>query len=300
MIRRNFLTDATAAQQFIDGVLRLKDPARFPWTGQEGLSVYDSFVFWHHQSMMLMTPPTQSDRNAAHSGPAFLPWHRYFLITLENLLRQALDNEDFRIPYWDWTADAELTDPATSPIWSNANLGQFSGSSWRVRLEMSLRTGDMRRTNRALQRALGNEGSLPSRTGVRMVVRDQAAYDTSPFSSSSPGGIRNLVEGWIGSERIHNSVHVWMGGDMSLSSSPNDPAFFLHHCNVDRIWAAWQERHPDAPYLPDMTAPDTLQFHRIDDALYSIYEDNVTPGDMTDYKRYYEYDTLSDLTELQT
>jgi tyrosinase len=300
MIRRNFLTDATAAQQFIDGVLRLKDPARFPWTGQEGLSVYDSFVFWHHQSMMLMTPPTQSDRNAAHSGPAFLPWHRYFLITLENLLRQALDNEDFRIPYWDWTADAELTDPATSPIWSNANLGQFSGSSWRVRLEMSLRTGDMRRTNRALQRALGNEGSLPSRTGVRMVVRDQAAYDTSPFSSSSPGGIRNLVEGWIGSERIHNSVHVWMGGDMSLSSSPNDPAFFLHHCNVDRIWAAWQERHPGAPYLPDMTAPDTLQFHRIDDALYSIYEDNVTPGDMTDYKRYYEYDTLSDLTELQT
>lgn len=300
MIRRNFLTDTTAAQQFIDGVLRLKDPARFPWTGQEGLSVYDSFVFWHHQSMMLMTPPTQSDRNAAHSGPSFLPWHRYFLITLENLLRRALDDDDFRIPYWDWTADAELAEPATSPIWSNANLGQFSGSSWRVRLEMSLRTGDLRRANRALQRALGNEGSLPSRTGVRMVIRDQAAYDTSPFSSSSPGGIRNLVEGWIGNERIHNSVHVWVGGDMSLSSSPNDPAFFLHHCNVDRIWAAWRERHPEAPYLPDMTAPDTLQFHRVDDALYSIYEDNVTPGDMMDYRRYYEYDTLSDLTELRT
>jgi len=107
------------------------------------------------------------------------------------------------------------------------------------------------------------------------------------------------VEGWIGNERIHNSVHVWVGGDMSLSSSPNDPVFFLHHCNVDRIWAAWQERHAGAPYLPDMTAPDTLQFHRIGDALYSIYQDNVTPGDMTDYKRYYEYDTLSDLTELQ-
>ena len=300
MIRRNFLTDATAAQQFIDGVLRLKDPAQFPWTGQEGLSVYDSFVFWHHQSMMLMTPPSQSDRNAAHSGPVFLPWHRYFLITLENLLRRALDDDDFRLPYWDWSADAELSEPATSPIWSNANLGRFSGSNWRVRLEMSLRTGDMRRTNRSLQRALGNEGRLPSRTGVRMVLRDQASYDTSPFNSSSPGGLRNLLEGWIGNDRIHNSVHVWVGGDMSLSSSPNDPVFFLHHCNVDRIWAAWQERHPDASYLPDMTAPDTLQFHRIDDALYSIYEDNVTPGDMTDYKRYYEYDTLSDLTELQT
>src|SRR6187551_2793872 len=137
MIRRNFLTDSAAAQQFIDGVLRLKDPARFPWTGQDGLSVYDSFVFWHHQSMMLMTPPTQSDRNAAHSGPAFLPWHRYFLITLENLLRRALDDDDFRIPYWDWTADEDLAEPATSPIWSNANLGQFASANWRVRLEMS-------------------------------------------------------------------------------------------------------------------------------------------------------------------
>ena len=299
MIRHNFLSDPEAAQKYIEGVRRLKDPEQFPWAGQDGLSIYDSFVFWHHQSMMLMTPPTQNDRNAAHSGPAFIPWHRYFLITLEGLLRRALNDDEFRIPYWDWTTDAELSDPATSPIWSNTNLGQFALSDWRVRLEMSLRTGDLRPANRSLQRELGNAGRLPTRTGVRMLIRDQAAYDTSPFSSSSPGGIRNLVEGWVGNERIHNSVHVWIGGDMARSSSPNDPVFFLHHCNVDRIWAAWQERHPDSTYLPDMTAPDTLQFHRIDDALYSIYEDTVTPGDMVDYKTYYEYDTISDLTELQ-
>jgi tyrosinase len=298
MIRRNFLTDTNAAQQYIDGIRRLKDPAQFPWEGQDGLSIYDAFVFWHHQSMMLMTPPNQSDRNAAHSGPAFLPWHRYFLISLEALLRQAVNDTEFRIPYWDWTADAELSDPATSPIWSNRNLGQFARSDWRVRLEMDLRTGDLRSTNRALQRALGDAGRLPSRTGVRMAIRDQAAYDTSPFNSSSSGGIRNLLEGWVGSERIHNNVHVWVGGDMALSSSPNDPAFFLHHCNVDRIWAAWQERHPEAPYIPDMSASERLRFHRIDDALYSIFEDNITPRDMVDYEQYYEYDTISDLTEL--
>jgi tyrosinase len=112
--------------------------------------------------------------------------------------------------------------------------------------------------------------------------------------------MRNLVEGWIGNARIHNNVHVWVGGDMSLSSSPNDPVFFLHHCNVDRIWAAWQEKHPDAPYLPDMTSPETLQFHRVDDALYSIFNDMVTPRQMVDYKRYYEYDTIADLADLET
>ncbi|MDN5934884.1 MAG: tyrosinase family protein [Nitrosospira sp.] len=297
MIRRNFRTDAAAAQTFIDGVKRLKDPAQFPWPGRDDLSMYDVFVFWHHQSMMMMTPPDQSDRNAAHSGPSFLPWHRYFLITLEGFLRQAVDDTNFRIPYWDWNADAELPDPVTSPVWSNANLGQFAGADWRVRLEMSLSTGDLQIVNRPLDRALGQGGSLPTRNGVRTVIRNQTAYDSPPFDSFSSDGVRNHVEGWIGRERIHNNVHVWVGGDMSLSSSPNDPVFFLHHCNVDRIWAAWQEEHPNSAYQPDMTAPDTLQFHRIDDALYSVFEDTVTPREMVDYKRYYEYDTISDLTE---
>jgi tyrosinase len=87
---------------------------------------------------------------------------------------------------------------------------------------------------------------------------------------------------------------------MSLSSSPNDPIFFLHHCNVDRSWPAWQEKHPDAAYLPDMTSPEMLQFHRVDDALYSIFDDRITPRQMVDYKRYYQYDTIADLADLET
>ncbi|MBA4141821.1 MAG: tyrosinase family protein [Nitrosospira sp.] len=297
MIRRNFLTDTNAARMYIDGIRRLKDPAQFPWPGQDGLSMYDVFVFWHHQSMMLMTPPSQNDRNAAHSGPSFLPWHRYFLITLEGFLRRAVNDTQFRIPYWDWATDAELDEPVTSSIWSNANLGQFAGGDWRIRLEMNLRTGDLRRANRSLERFLGRDGRLPRRNDVRAVIREQSVYDSAPFNSSS-GGMRNLVEGWIGNARIHNNVHVWVSGDMALSSSPNDPVFFLHHCNVDRIWAAWQEAHPGSTYLPDMTAPETLQFHRVDDALYSIFNETVTPGEMVDYQQYYEYDSIADLTEL--
>jgi tyrosinase len=295
MIRRNFLTDATAARNFTDGVTRLKDPAKFPWPGQSNLSIYDGFVFWHHQSMMLMTPPGQTDRNAAHSGPAFLPWHRYFLIRLEGFLQQAVHDTSFRIPYWDWNADAELPNPNTSPIWESGNLGQFVGASWRVRLAMNAATGNLQAVDRPLQRNLGAWGALPTRQQVRTAIRDQTVYDQTPFNSSSPGGARNHVEGWIGRARIHNNVHVWVGGDMQWSSSPNDPVFFLHHCNVDRIWAAWQEKHPAVTYVPGATEPDALQFHRIDDALYSIFEETVTPREMLDYRRYYEYDTLADL-----
>jgi tyrosinase len=45
-------------------------------------------------------------------------------------------------------------------------------------------------------------------------------------------------------EGEHGSVHIAVGGEMATERSPADPLFWLHHANVDRIWARWQERHP--------------------------------------------------------
>ena len=137
MIRKNILQDDRAAAQYVEGVLALKDPVRFPWPAVSGLSIYDFFVFWHARSMMTLTPPTQSDRNAAHSGPAFLPWHRYMLLRFEEYLRGALQDQAFRLPYWDWAADAERTDPVQSPLWSSERLGRFLQSDFQVRVGMN-------------------------------------------------------------------------------------------------------------------------------------------------------------------
>jgi tyrosinase-like protein len=48
---------------------------------------------------------------------------------------------------------------------------------------------------------------------------------------------------------LHNRVHVWVGGSMIPMTSPDDPVFFLHHCNIDRIWAQWQQKYPASSYL---------------------------------------------------
>jgi tyrosinase len=295
MIRKNVLADAASARKFVAGIKKLKDPARSPWPGQAGLSMYDAFVFWHHQSMMLMTPPDQSDRNAAHSGPSFLTWHRYFLLRLDGFLQKAVNDTAFRLPYWDWSADADLPNPGTSPLWDMTHVGQFIGTAWEVRVAMDPRTGNLQRVSRQLQRNQGRGGALPTRDQVRDVLRQEAEYDITPFNSSSPSGLRNRLEGWVGTPAIHNNVHLWVGGDMGLSSSPNDPVFFLHHCNIDRLWASWQERHAVPGYTPDMTAPPTLQFHRADDPLYSIFEEQVTSRDMLAYRTHYQYDALVDI-----
>jgi tyrosinase len=296
MIRSNAVKDLPALKKYVEGVKRLKDPAQNPWPGQANLSIYDSFVAWHHRAMMISTPAGQMARNAAHGGPSFLPWHRYFLVRLETLLRKAINDPHFRVPYWDWNTDAELQDPRTSLIWSDEYLGQFVNGQWRVRLTGNGRTMELDGVNRPLVRYLGRGGSLPSRANVRKVIHENPVYDKAPYNAAqSTGGARNSIEGWAGEERIHNNVHVWVGGDMGLSSSPNDPVFFLHHCNVDRLWAAWQAKHPAAAYVPAGNAPDTLKFHRIDDPMYSPFPEKVTPRDVLNYSQYYKYDTLGDL-----
>lgn len=45
----------------------------------------------------------------------------------------------------------------------------------------------------------------------------------------------------------HGSIHSAVGGamgDMGPSSSPNEPLFFLHHTQIDRLWWLWQQGNP--------------------------------------------------------
>lgn len=61
----------------------------------------------------------------------------------------------------------------------------------------------------------------------------QAAMSASTF----PAFQRSLELG------AHNAGHLAVGGTMATSSSPADPLFWLHHANIDRLWAEWQAQH---------------------------------------------------------
>ncbi len=43
---------------------------------------------------------------------------------------------------------------------------------------------------------------------------------------------------------VHAGIHNAVGGHMASSSSPADPVFWLHHANIDRLWAEWQAANP--------------------------------------------------------
>jgi hypothetical protein len=41
----------------------------------------------------------------------------------------------------------------------------------------------------------------------------------------------------------HGIPHMFCGFSMSQMFSPDDPLFFLHHCNVDRLYTCWKDCH---------------------------------------------------------
>lgn len=295
-------------QKFIHAVLRLKE-----------YGAYDQYVRWHHHSMMTMAvlpgePESPDYRNIAHRGPAFLPWHREFLRRFELDLRE-IDGE-VTLPYWDWAADAALADPAAAPVWGDDFMGGdgVEAEGWKVTSGPFAHdkgnwavSVDPDNFGPALLRQFRqtdpNVQTLPNIDDVGRAIREQF-YDTPQWNSSPfTLGFRNRLEGWIsrrgdngvqsGGSQLHNRVHVWIGGNMASSASPNDPVFFLNHCFVDKLWADWQAQQlaGDAMgelsehYVPSDGGPPG---HNLRDPMYPW---PATPQDVLDHRQLgYLYD----------
>ncbi|KAI8487281.1 hypothetical protein Bbelb_350790 [Branchiostoma belcheri] len=120
--------------------------------------------------------------------------------------------------------------------------------------------------------------SLPYAEEVDFAMRFPV-FDTPPYNRTSNCSFRNLLEGYAdtttgmfrefityengtfvpGAQTLHNHVHLYMNGTLgAVTSSANDPIFFLHHCNIDRLLETWMRLYPDSVVesaLPERGAP---------------------------------------------
>ena len=177
-----------------------------------------------------------------HEQTFFLPWHRWYILALENLLRQI----DCRItvPYWDWSLEPQTWQ--NSIVWA-AGCG-FGGNG--VGPSNFVQTGDFRQNNWQLTPSATSNflqrnfnGNVPDCASVAMVQRQGVAnFNTWHTSVSS---------------NLHDSVHCFIGGTMCSVDSANAPEFFLHHGFIDKIWADWQNKGPAYKNLPYYTTNNT-------------------------------------------
>ncbi|MDP9051023.1 MAG: tyrosinase family protein [Acidobacteriota bacterium] len=249
-------------------------------------SRYDDYVYIHMQAMLVMqvNDPTKPVDNAnwtetsgmrmpmwAPRCPAFLPWHRELLRNFEKDLQAESGDSTLGLPYWDWSVDQN---PGSVP-WTDdfmggdghdgpVTTGPFAGvANWKLNLSEDNDQGGPGLDH--LTRGFGlcpGFGRLPTpaevQTTLGVAVYDQTSWDDHETSAT----FRNKLEGWYvppGStvrDGMHNLVHLWVGGNVGAmlpSSSPNDPIFFLHHCNIDRLWSVWQSLQPGPHYAPFVT-----------------------------------------------
>ena len=320
----------TALMKLKGAILALKNPATHPslligradvaadiasdiaahmlGPGSTLVSRYDDFVWAHHQVMML-GPNGNAGPNYAHRGPAFGPWHRELLKLYEAELQNAAGDPTLTLPYWDWTMDRSAADPGF-PFTTDFLGGDGAGNP-----NDKVTTGNFaglplncdEEGYGYLRRHFGGDGpGLPPASAVQACL-GITPYDSSTWNinSAMASSFRNTLEGWVGPAAIHNAVHRWVGGSMEPGTSPNDPVFFFHHSNIDRLWSIWEQKNSGAaPYLPDNTTAAASGLTRVNEdmstfgrtAIDRYFGVDVTPGNVVNSKAIQWYDT--DLPEL--
>jgi hypothetical protein len=174
----------------------------------------------------------------------FWGWHRIYLYYFEKVLRWAAEDDTLNLPYWDYTNVNHLVLPAP---YQNSHTSLFEP-----------------------KRAIGynSGGKLP-------------ADDTDADSALGMGA---YLDAELAVETgVHGNVHCDVGGAANgcpqalmgkVPVAANDPIFYSHHANIDRLWACWQGIH-GAPAQgdwmnQDFSFPDetgTLQTRKVSEFL---------------------------------
>jgi peroxiredoxin/N-acetylneuraminic acid mutarotase len=153
----------------------------------------------------------------------FLPWHRLMLSEFEGVIREVLHDEAFTLPYWnpvtgnpaDLVLPAVFRQPGTTLYnptrWPWVNGGERIDTLWMGWLSLD---------------CLNEKYYIDSPTG---------SLGFNPRMDQNP----------------HFFTHIALGGDMAdFATVGGDPLFYLHHCNLDRIWESWSRLGNQNPTDP--------------------------------------------------
>jgi tyrosinase len=237
-------------------------------------------------------------RQCQHFSWFFIPWHRMYLFYFEQIVADTMkqlgyaDWDKWALPYWNYSDDtnpsarrlppefraATTPDNVANPLRitqrrSGSNTGQIIASPGAVDIVTPLSDADF-----TADPIGGNPGFGGPAT----------AFNHDSSGSNVVGKLESVP---------HGSMHVAVGGNGGFMSRFNtaglDPVFWLHHCNIDRLWTVWQKRFPgadpaEAGWLTDVRFPFR------DAARADVEHDSSETVDTSVAPWLYEYDDVSD------
>lgn len=227
-------------------------------------SLYDDFSYSH-----------ASLEHSAHRNAYFLPWRafpsllsyvqladtkpdRWFTYLFDASLRRTCGYSG-PTPYWDWSRDH--ADLFGSPVFDHSSehgLGGTGDCDSSPEADCTVTTG-------AFAPSAGNfELAWPVPHPLRRnltLITGWYAHELPQNRTLGPDSVHHSIENTTGDffrfqhamALLHNHVHNFVGGDlagdcprilpkeecqgMAISFTPNDPLFWLHHAQLDRLWA---------------------------------------------------------------
>jgi HEAT repeat protein len=183
----------------------------------------------------------------AHRGPAFLAWHRTYLLQVERELQASFP--DIALPYWACNQSNSVTkvfsetalglnpgtpDQTVVPIFSDGHPLEF----WQMPVEGTTNWENIQRFGGDPFVAIDG---APDTTILRR--GDYARF--AAFIEQNPHNVG------------HNGTGPWMA---NCRISPRDPIFWVFHSWFDRMWAEWQHKfkrydRSDLSYSPAGSFP---------------------------------------------
>jgi len=183
-----------------------------------------------------------------HHGWFFLPWHRGYLGYFERIVRKTIVGlggpADWALPYWNY-----------SDTQHNAAVARL------VRPEFvahALPDGSPNPFSHGVQRSPFNLVHTPKGQAgdfnvgskdVRLKCLTYPHFYDHASASSFGGGITAFNHGESPNDTSaegsvektpHDNIHGDIGGWMdSFETAGLDPLFWMHHCNIDRLWSVW-------------------------------------------------------------
>jgi tyrosinase len=147
----------------------------------------------------------------------FLPWHRMYVYFFERIVRKISNDPTFTLPYWNYSNGAVQSGPRLPTDFINPAAA----------------TNPLFRPNRNVLANGGQPIDQNSPGAFNLTALNQLCYSQ-----------QGVVQGFnlALDSGLHGNVHVLVGNTQGMGRVPfaaNDPIFWMHHCNIDRLWASW-------------------------------------------------------------
>jgi tyrosinase len=203
----------------------------------------------------------------------FLPWHRMFVYWLERIVRKEIKDPEFTLPYWNYSASNKPSGPRLPPSFLMPN-NPSTNPLWRSNRNSGSNAGD------PIDKG---QPDTPLGTGAL----NECTYEPN---GAKQGFCMGLDFG------LHGNVHVLTGNGQGMGNIPTaagDPIFWMHHCNIDRLWASWNHGPNARPNPTDagwLNQPFTFADENGTKVVVKVSEvDSIT-------KLHYEYEEYEPLT----